>query len=152
MVSKNQHTLRSCCPIACGLDAVGDHWTMLIVRDMLVMNKHEYKEFLESDEKISSNILSDRLEQLQCKGLVAAIEHPDSKRRKLYYLTPPGKDLIHVLMAIAGWAHKHHSDSIEFQVPVEPGSKNGMRDFIQSTFNTLRDWELEHGIQSEGSA
>jgi DNA-binding HxlR family transcriptional regulator len=146
MASKNQHTLRSSCPVACGLDAVGDHWTMLIVRDMLVMNKHEYKEFLESEEGISSNILSDRLDRLQKNGLVAAIPHPDSKRRKLYYLTPPGKDLIHVLVAIAGWAFKHQGEDITFHAPVDPDSKTGVKDFIRQTFATLKSWEKQHQI------
>ncbi len=146
MVSKKQHTLRSSCPVACGLDAVGDHWTMLIVRDMLIMNKHEYKEFLESAEGISSNILSDRLQRLQNNGLVAAIDHPDNKRRKLYYLTPPGKDLIHVLVAIAGWAFKHHDNSVTLHAPVEPRSAADIKNFINKTLATLQRWEAHHHI------
>ena len=148
MVSKNLHTLRSCCPIACGLDAVGDHWTMLIVRDMLIMNKHEYKEFMESDEGISSNILSDRLTRLQEHGLIDSIPHPENQRRKLYYLTTPGKDLIYVLTAIARWAYKHHGEPFQFQAPVDPEDKNAKEDFVRQTFSRLSEWEQQHGISA----
>ena len=146
MVSKNQHNQRSCCPIACGLDAVGDHWTMLIVRDMLIMNKHEYKEFMESDEGISSNILSDRLSKLQEHGLIDSIPHPENQRRKLYYLTASGKDLIYVLTAIAGWAYKHFGDSIEFAVPADPDDREFKANFIHQTLSSLAAWEQEYGI------
>ena len=146
MVSKNQHILRSCCPIACGLDAVGDHWTMLIVRDMLIMNKHEYKEFMESEEGISSNILSDRLGKLQEYGLIDSIPHPDNQRRKLYFLTAPGKDLIHVLTAMASWAYKHHGDTLQLPDSVNPEDQSSRDDFVRQTFARLSDWERQYGI------
>jgi len=148
MVSKNQHTIRSRCPIAFGLDAIGDHWTMLIVRDMLVMNKHEYKEFMSSDEGISSNILSDRLGKLQEHGLIDSISHPENRRRKLYYLTPPGKDLIHLHVAMASWAYKHYGDAVQFPDSIDPDDKNSSADFIRQTFARLREWEKKHGIHN----
>ena len=148
MVSKNQHTIRSKCPIAFGLDAIGDHWTMLIVRDMLVMNKHEYKEFMNSDEGISSNILSDRLSKLQEHGLIDSLSHPENQRRKLYYLTPPGKDLIHLHVAMASWAYKHYGDAVQFPDSIDPGDENSSADFIRQTFARLREWEQEHGIHN----
>lgn len=147
MVSKNQHTIRSSCPIAFGLDAIGDHWTMLIVRDMLVMDKHEYKEFMDSDEGISSNILSDRLHKLQEHGLVNSISHPDNQRRKLYYLTPPGKDLIHLHVAMASWAYKHYGDAVQFPSTINPEDKNSSADFIRQTFARLHEWEQKYEIR-----
>lgn len=146
MASKNQHIQRSCCPIACGLDVLGDHWTMLIVRDMLIMNKHEYKEFMESDEGISSNILSDRLAKLQEHGLIDSVPHPENQRRKLYYLTSPGKDLIYVLTAMAGWAYKHHGESLQFPASVNPAKEDSKEDFVRQTFARLSEWEQQYGI------
>ena len=73
MATKNEHANRSSCPVACALDVIGDHWSLLVVRDLLMMGKHEYKELLESAEGISSNILSDRLRKLQENGLVGVI-------------------------------------------------------------------------------
>ncbi|MFX5547103.1 winged helix-turn-helix transcriptional regulator, partial [Acinetobacter baumannii] len=54
-------TRRSDCPIACSLDVIGDKWTLLVLRDIVVFKKTRFEEFLESPEKISTNILTDRL-------------------------------------------------------------------------------------------
>ncbi len=64
---------------------------------------------LETDEQISSNILSNRLKKLEKDGLIASICHPESKRRKLYYLTGKGKDLIHIMFEMVLWGKKNIS-------------------------------------------
>lgn len=146
MVSKNKHNLRSQCPVACGLDIVGDHWTLLIVRDLLMLGRHEFRDILEGDEGISSNILSDRLAKLQQDGLVASIVHPDNKRRKLYYLTPKGKDLIHIMVAVAGWASKHLHDQVFIPEDRMKLLQSGTNKFIRHTLDELAQWEQQYGI------
>ncbi len=146
MVSKNEHALRSTCPLACALDVIGDHWTLLVVRDLLLLGKHEYREFLDSPEGISSNILSDRLEKLEGHGLLTSIPHPDTKRRKLYYLTESGKGLIHVLVAVAGWSLQHHPDSATQQMLIAVGKHASHKAFIRQTLADLRKWEQRYGI------
>jgi len=146
MVSKNEHLNRSQCPVALGLDVVGDHWTLLIVRDLLIMGKHEYREFLESDEGISSNILTDRLNKLQEQALVSWITHPDNKRRKLYYLTDKGKDLIYILIALVRWSAKHRADEIVIPADKLQNMQQSPRQFAGSTLGKLAQWEATFGI------
>lgn len=146
MVARNEHALRSCCPLACGLDVIGDHWTLLIVRDMLLMGKHEFREFLESDEGIASNILTDRLNRLQEHGLIEAIPHPENRRRKLYYLTPPGKDLIHVLMSLVQWTYKHYQDAVEIPPARRKAMGQGPEEFVRQTLASLAEWEALYGV------
>lgn len=145
MVSRNEHLNRSHCPLALGLDIVGDHWTLLIVRDLL-FGKHEFKEFLESDEGISSNILSDRLNKLQAQAVVQWIYHPQSKKRKLYYLTEKGKELIHVVVPLVRWSLKHRTTEVVIPADRSAALRQGPDQFVQSTLQALTQWESELGI------
>ncbi len=141
MVQKSEHSSRSSCPVAVALDLIGDHWTLLIIRDMMFMGSHEYKDLLNADEGIASNILSDRLKKLEDHGLIDSIPHPDSGRRKLYYLLPKGKDLIHVLTHLARWADRH----LEHLVDIPPDKREVLVNqpdmLIQYTLEQLQEWE-----------
>jgi DNA-binding HxlR family transcriptional regulator len=55
---------RSTCPISTALEVIGDRWTLLIIRDMMFAGKRHFREFLQSEEAISSNVLADRLSML----------------------------------------------------------------------------------------
>lgn len=98
---------RSECSISQVLDRVGDKWSLLIIRDLLFYEKHEYTEFIKSPEKIATNILAMRLKSLSEADLIAETAHPKSETRKLYYLTDQGKELLPVLTEIAAWGKKH---------------------------------------------
>jgi DNA-binding HxlR family transcriptional regulator len=63
MVAKIEHKQRSGCPIACALDLIGDHWTLLVIRNLMFLGIHEYKDMLKTEEQISSSILTDRLKK-----------------------------------------------------------------------------------------
>lgn len=97
---------RSSCPIACALDAVGDKWTLLIIRD-LFRGLTRYKEFATGPEGIPTNILADRLERLEQAGLIASEPYQTNPVRYAYTLTPKGADLKPVLGALATWAARH---------------------------------------------
>ena len=150
MVSKKEHLERSTCPLALGLDIVGDHWSLLIVRDLL-FGKHEFKEFLDSDEGISSNILTDRLNKFQDQGIVHWIHHPDSKKRKLYYLTEKGKDLIHVVVPMIRWSLKYHTDSARIPDARKADLSQGPEHFVELTLNALSEWETAAGVDAKAS-
>ena len=64
--------MRSPCPLACALDLLGDRWTLLVIRD-LVLGKSRFKEFVASPEGIPTNILSDRLDRLLTHGIVTQV-------------------------------------------------------------------------------
>jgi DNA-binding HxlR family transcriptional regulator len=105
---KKKIEFRSQCPISTALDIFGDKWTLLVIRDLLFKEKNTYGQFLESEEKIATNILADRLILLESTGLISKRKHPDSKAKVLYQLTAKGIDLIPVLVEIITWSEKHH--------------------------------------------
>ena len=98
---------RSNCPISCSLDVWGDKWTLLIIRDLMEANGRTYGDFLKSPEGIATNILAARLQALEENQLVVKLEHPDSKAKVLYKLTPKGIDLLPILVEINIWAEKY---------------------------------------------
>lgn len=93
---------RSECPIANTLDELGDRWTLLIIRDMFG-GKHRFDEFLESNEKISTNILADRLKRLEQLCLISKKPYSSHPQRMSYELTERGRSLEPVLDAIIAW-------------------------------------------------
>ncbi len=95
---------RSSCPVATTLDLVGDKWTLLIIRDIGLFDKHRYKDFQESSEGIPTNILADRLRLLVESGLVKRVPYQDNPPRYKYHLTDPGKGLLEVVRTMAVWA------------------------------------------------
>src|SRR5580698_4615940 len=99
---------RSDCPLSCTLELVGDKWSLLIIRDMLIFEKSTYNEFLDSSEKISTNILNDRLITLTEKGIIG---YTGTAKRKKYKLTKMGLDLKPMLEAAANFGMKHFKGS-----------------------------------------
>ena len=102
---------RSPCPVACALDILGDKWSLLVVRDLL-MGKRTYGELLESPEGIPTNILADRLKRLQENGLVVASPYQEHPVRYAYLLTKRGLDLGPILLAVVNWASAHISGTL----------------------------------------
>lgn len=102
-----ERTYRSTCPIATTLDLVGDKWTLLIVRDIGLFDKHRNKDFQQGGERIPSNILASRLKQLVADGLVEKRLYQDNPPRYEYHLTPAGSGLLPVIRAMANWADRH---------------------------------------------
>lgn len=100
-------TPRSVCPLAYSLDLFGDKWTLLILRDMIFFGKFSYSEFLYSYEKISSNILTERLNTLQDNGFIIKQTAPSKKSKFLYTLTDKGISLIPVITEIILWGDEH---------------------------------------------
>jgi len=99
--------LRSPCPIAGALDLVGDRWTLLVMRDLLLYDKRRFAEFLDSPEGIASNILAERLARLEGCGLIARHRYADHPPREEYHPTPRGWDLAPVLRELILWGQRH---------------------------------------------
>src|SRR4030095_8085912 len=98
---------RSDCPISNVLDLLGDKWTLILIRDMLMFQKTFYKEFATSPEGIPTNILADRLRRLECAGILSKEAYQDNPTRYAYRLTRKGLDLFSVLQAMGLWGVKH---------------------------------------------
>ena len=101
---------RSPCPVACALDVIGDRWTLLIVRD-LILGRSRFKDFAGSPEGIPTNILSDRLERLLDQGIVDQIPAQDGTKRFAYQLTKKGEALRPVLESLRDWGLAWHKGS-----------------------------------------
>jgi DNA-binding HxlR family transcriptional regulator len=86
---------------------LGDRWSLLIIRDMMVRGFRTYREFLQSDEKIATNILADRLLKLQAHGIITTKPDPSDGRKLFYVLTSKGIDLAPVLAEMVLWAAAH---------------------------------------------
>mgnify|MGYP001324578736 FL=1 len=97
---------RSGCPIATTLDIVGDRWTLVILRDLLT-GKSRFSQFLTSPEKITTNILTDRLAAMEHAGLVTKDAYQQNPPRFTYVLTQKGEALLPVLQEMCRWANAH---------------------------------------------
>jgi DNA-binding HxlR family transcriptional regulator len=98
---------RSGCPLNASVEMLGDRWSLLILRDMMLRGFRSYNQFLNSYEGIATNILADRLKRLIAHGIVTTQEDPSDGRRLAYVLTPKGLDLAPVLTEMVLWAAKH---------------------------------------------
>ena len=108
---------RSACPISSALDVLGDKWSLLIIRDLLIHGPRTYSQFLESPERISTNILASRLSLLVCLKLIERT-HPDATaRNNAFRLTDSGAALRPVLEGLGRWAQTHlkefHTDIVK---------------------------------------
>jgi DNA-binding HxlR family transcriptional regulator len=97
---------RSGCPIANLVDLVGDKWSLLIIRDFF-LERNTFKQFINSPEKIATNILTDRLKSLLSKGIIDYTYAPNNKKTKYYYLTDMGIDLYPVIYEMAMWSRRN---------------------------------------------
>lgn len=105
---ENTSKLRaSGCRVAFGLDIFGDRWSLLVIRDMVLYGKKTYGDFLDGGEGISTNILADRLKQLEAHGIIEKTRDPESGRSYLYHLTEKGRDLAPIIHEIILWSEKY---------------------------------------------
>ncbi len=118
------HNPRSDCPINLGLEIFGDRWSLLIIRDMIFGYKTTYNEFLASDEKIATNILSSRLKMLEGWGLIEKESDPIKKTRHRYLLTKAGLDLIPMLVEIMLWSDSYRQVPNSYSVIISAAHHN----------------------------
>jgi DNA-binding HxlR family transcriptional regulator len=97
---------RSDCPISFGLDLFGDKWTLLIIRDILLYERKRFSDFA-PNERIATNILTDRLDKLETAGVIE--KHRDEKRKNqfIYTATQKGKDLAPILVEMTLWGFQY---------------------------------------------
>lgn len=111
---------RSHCPVACTLDLIGDKWTMLVIRDMF-FGRTQYKEFLNSPEKIATNILASRLSRLVESGVAEKFPSPEYPGRDGYRLTEKGIKLKPILNQLADWGLEFIPDT---RIGMKPKGEN----------------------------
>jgi len=101
---------RSPCPVSSALDVLGDKWSLLIIRDLIIHGPRTYSQFLEAPEHISTNILASRLELLTSLKLIERTKPDAATRNNAYQLTERGAALRPTLEALGKWADSHLSD------------------------------------------
>jgi DNA-binding HxlR family transcriptional regulator len=106
-IVKRKAKRRSECPLNASVEMLGDRWSLLIIRDMMLRGFRSYKEFMECYEGIATNILADRLSKLVAYGIITAEPDPSDGRKLIYDLTQKGIDLAPVLTEMVVWAAAH---------------------------------------------
>jgi DNA-binding HxlR family transcriptional regulator len=134
--------IRSGCPINLTLEVVGDKWSLLIIRDMIFGNRRHFRELLtKSEERISSNILADRLKTLTEQGIITRTDDPTHKQKGIYSLTEQGIELLPVLAQMAVWGRKYLPVSEELSIRAQLLEEGGPK--LWSEFqNELRETHL----------
>jgi DNA-binding HxlR family transcriptional regulator len=108
---------RSLCPVNLMTEIVGDKWSFLILRDIMFYDKHYFNELRQSEEKIASNILTDRLNMLEREGLISKRPDPAHKQKVIYSLTEKGIDLLPLLVEAIKWSLKYEPVDMEKYKP-----------------------------------
>lgn len=114
---KPQH--RSGCPVSISLEIIGDRWSLLIIRDLMVRGFRTFRDFESSGEGIATNVLADRLRRLQEAGIIATEPEALDRRKVNYRLTLKGIDLAPVLFELLVWGASHEKTAAPHNVIVE---------------------------------
>jgi len=101
---------RSLCPVATGLDIIGDKWTLLILRDMIWGHKSLFSEFKESPEHMPSKMLSNRLKKLEALGFISQKAGVTNKKSVYYLMEEKGIDTFPIMIEMAIFTSKHFFD------------------------------------------
>ena len=132
-MKRDERKYRSHCPINFAQEIFGDKWSLLIIRDLMFKGKNYYGEFLSSDEKISTNILANRLEKLEADGLITKAIDSDNNSKKIYALSQKGIDLLPMLLEMIAWSAKHDDETgtpAEFIQELEEDKESLIRKLI----------------------
>lgn len=95
------------CPFTYALDIFGDKWSLIILRDLILFGKKTYKEFAGSGECIATNILADRLANLEKDGLISKAKNPENRRSYIYSPTRKSLDLVPMFLELVCWSAKY---------------------------------------------
>lgn len=121
---------RSDCPISFGLDIFGDKWSLLVLRDIMFYHRTRFKDFA-PQERIATNILTDRLYRLEKAGLISKKQDPILKNQNIYSVTQKGKELLPTLIEMTLWGLQYDPKTL------------ASKEFIQRLKSEKRQLALE---------
>ena len=107
---------RSGCPVSVSLEVLGDRWSLLIVRDMMVRGYRTFREFQHAGEGIASNILADRLRKLEAAEILTTEPAAEDGRSAHYRLTAKGIALAPMLLELLIWGAQHEETGVPCEV------------------------------------
>jgi len=133
-----KNKFRSGCPIASTLDIVGDKWSLLIIRDMLIKHKKTFKEISDSDEMIAPSILSARLKLLESYKLITKRKFPENKKENIYLLTDKGIDFAPIIIEFSLWGDSNMREFNEIDViDGLKADKSMIINTLQNNYNSM---------------
>jgi DNA-binding HxlR family transcriptional regulator len=138
---------RSGCPLNASVEMLGDRWSLLIIRDMMLRGFRYFKDILKSYEGIATNILADRLRKLEAHGIIATERDPSDGRKLIYSLTAKGIDLAPVLTEMVLWAAAHEDTENQALVRLMKKDKAHFLAAIRQRWST--NPVRENGIEAE---
>lgn len=133
------------CPVTSAIDILGDKWMLIIIKQMLIEEMETFKEFTESDEAVSTSILTLKLKCLESYGLIERKNHPSNKKTKLYHLTDKGLSLAPLVVDLAIWSDQNlrdfnpimrQSDELEFMKSNREGAIEALKKKYKEKLST----------------
>ncbi len=132
---------RSGCPINLALEALGDRWTLVIIRDMMFGKRHYFRELQRGSlEGIASNVLADRLKRLERQGMLTRADDPGHKQKARYSLTEKAIQLLPLLVAMGAWGRAHLPVTADLAIRNQILEEGG--DELMATF--MDELRVEH--------
>jgi len=133
---------RSGCPLNASVEMLGDRWSLLIIRDMMLLGARTFKEFLGGYEGIATNVLADRLRKLEEYGILRVERDAKDRRKQIYRLTKKGIDLAPVLTEMVLWAAGHEETENAALVAEMKKDKKGFLKAIQERWAERQKIEI----------
>jgi DNA-binding HxlR family transcriptional regulator len=119
---------KSGCPINLTLEVLGDRWSLIVIRDIMIGNRRYYGDLLRSsEERIASNILANRLARLVAAGLLSRKDDPSHKQKALYSLTESSIQLVPLLAHMGAWGRRHTAASRKLSTRAQLLEEGGPR-------------------------
>ena len=144
-----KNDFRCNCPVSSAIDIVGDKWTLVIIKQILLEGKRTFKDFSESNEGIASNILSSRLKMLEAFKIISKEKLPHNKKTNIYLLTQKGLNHTPTIVELLLWSdsniREYHS-TLASEERFEPEKKN-KDGFIQTLTENykMKNWPAQDG-------
>ena len=134
---------RSLCPVATGLDVLGDKWTLLILRDMLFLHKSTFNEFKAAPELMPSKMLSNRLKKLESLGFLSRKKGEINKKNVHYLLEEKGIETFPIMVEIAlfttDFFYDHLGDT--YTGIVKTRMKNDKENYINEMIDSYKSFK-----------
>jgi DNA-binding HxlR family transcriptional regulator len=143
MKKNNKDMFRSLCPIATGLDVLGDKWSLLILRDMIFFHKSTFNEFKTAPELMPSKMLSNRLKKLESSGFVSRKKGEVNKKNVHYLLEEKGMETFPIMVEIAlfttDFFYDHLGDT--YTGIVKTRMKNDKENYISEMIESYKSFK-----------
>ncbi|WP_026629738.1 winged helix-turn-helix transcriptional regulator [Dyadobacter alkalitolerans] len=135
---------RSSCPINYSVEIFGDKWMLLILRDIMFNGKNSFLEFRASAEKISSAVLTEKLNLLLEEGIVSKVTSPKNASKFLYLITDKGIELVPIMVEFLAWGSRHNPNG--GPKPLLDRIKQSKKQAIAELQEKLRSERLLYGL------